>query len=75
MLVPYGGLAYDMSSMTVKYSVTSGAEDRDVELDMDSDSTLHLTLGVGAQLGFIHLNASGELAKRTGFSVGAGFGF
>ncbi len=75
MLVPYGGLAYDMSSMTVQYTVTSGAQDREVELDMDSDSTLHLTLGVGAQLGFIHLNASGELAKRTGFSVGVGFGF
>lgn len=75
MLVPYGGLAYDISSMTVQYTATSGAEDREVELDMDSDSTLHLTLGVGAQLGVVHLNASGELAKRTGFSVGAGIGF
>lgn len=74
-LVPYGGLAYDMSSMTVQYTATSGAEDREVELDMDSDSTMHLTLGLGLQLGVLHLNASGELAKRTGFSVGAGFGF
>jgi hypothetical protein len=75
MLVPYGGLAYDMSSMTVQYTATSGAEDREVELDMDSDSTLHLTLGLGLQLGVLHLNASGELAKRTGFSAGVGFGF
>mgnify|MGYP001147825245 CR=1 FL=1 len=75
MLVPYGGLAYDMSSMTVQYTATSGAEEREVELDMDSESTFHLTLGVGAQLGVVHLNASGELAQRMGFSVGAGIGF
>ena len=75
VLVPYGGVAYDMSSMTVQYTATSGAEEREVELDMDSESTFHLTLGVGAQLGVVHLNASGELAQRMGFSVGAGIGF
>jgi hypothetical protein len=75
MLVPYGGIAYDMSSMSVTYTATNGAVDRDVKLDMDSSNAMHFTLGLGAQLGFLHINASGELAKRTGFSVGAGFGF
>ena len=75
LLTPYGGISFDSFSMTAEYTSKAGAVDEDVKLEMESENSLHLTVGVGFSLGPLYVNVGGDLAQRSGISGGFGFGF
>jgi hypothetical protein len=72
---PYGGLSYDTISMDAHYEYDGATEIEEIDLNMEKESSLHATLGFELLLGPVHLNLSGDLAKRSGLSAGFGFGF
>lgn len=63
---PYGGVSYDMFSMDVSY--TSGEED--VTLTLDSESSVHMTLGVSVGIKPVMANFEYNLASTSSFGFG-----
>ncbi len=74
-LTPFAGLSYDTISMDAHYDYDGNEGTEEIDLDMGTESGLHATLGLDWMLGPVHLNLSGELAKRSGLSAGFGLGF
>jgi hypothetical protein len=71
---PYGGLSLDTFALEANYTATAGAEDRDIHLDFGSKSSLHLSAGVGVNLGVVHLNVGGDISDRVGVNAGLAVG-
>ncbi len=63
---PYAGLSYDMFSMDVSYT----ADDEDVEVSLDSESSVHLTLGVSAGIKPVMANFEYNIASTSSFGFG-----
>ncbi len=74
MLTPYGGVAYDTFTMTADYTATAGGTDQNIHLELKTRRTLHLTAGLGLDLGVVHLNVSGDVAQRVGVNAGVAVG-
>ena len=73
-LAGYAGLSYDSVEMSAEYEsdVTGAAET--VSVDLDKESTAHLTLGGTWRMGFVHLNAELNVANQKSLAFGLGFG-
>jgi hypothetical protein len=63
---PYGGLSYDMFSMDVSYT----SDDEDVQISLDSESSVHLTLGVSVGIKPVMANFEYNIASTTSFGFG-----
>jgi hypothetical protein len=74
VLEPYVGLGIDRFSMTTDYDYLAGGETRRVHVDFGSDSNVHLSGGLGVNLGFFHLFGEVGTAGRTIFATGFSLG-
>lgn len=70
----YGGIAYEKSSMNIKFtSTTSG--NAVVDITLDGVNKFRGTLGAVLNLGPVHLHGDANFGSITNFSAGIGFGF
>jgi hypothetical protein len=71
----YGGLAWDSSTMNVKYETEDPfAHGTEVDIDMKGDSTFRLTVGSALHLKAFKLFADANLGPVINFSGGIGVG-
>jgi hypothetical protein len=75
VLTLYGGLGYEKSTMTLKYTSTDPSVPASVSVDLDGANTFRFTGGLKLSLGFFKLFADANLGAVTHFSGGIGFGF
>jgi hypothetical protein len=81
LLVIYGGLQYESSSLDVSYyfkdpdGVFPSLADRTYDLKVDGDNTFRLTVGTALQLSFFVLNFDANITKQTTLSAGMSFEF
>jgi len=71
---PYAGLAFDSFSMDVTYE-TGGSLSEEVGISLDSESSVHMTLGVGLQVAIVSAFAEYNIAGQSSLAFGIGFGF
>ena len=73
VLTIYGGVAWEQSTMTLKYASTAPGSG-DVEIDLDGANVFRVTGGAMLSLGVFRLFADVNLGAVTNFSAGFGFG-
>lgn len=71
---PLGSISFDTVSMSTTYASTAG-EEPDINVDLESEKSLHLSAGAHLGLGGIGVTLTGELGSRTGVSASLGGGF
>ena len=74
LLTVYGGLGFDNSSASVKYTFEDADKTLPIELDIKGDNGIEITTGLGFNLAIIHLSAEAAFGTRTAFAVNASFG-
>jgi len=70
----YGGVAWQKSTLNLKYTTTDPAQPGAVDVSLDGSNTFSATLGAGLTLGFFHIFADANFGSVTHFSGGIGFG-
>jgi hypothetical protein len=70
-LEPFAGLSFDTFSMNVDYQ---GEDDVDIELDFETDTTVHLTVGAGISLPVAHVHGAWNFASQNSFNFGIALG-
>jgi len=73
-LIIYGGLGFDNSSASVKYTYEDEVTKQQIEFDVDGDSGLEITTGLGFNLAILHLSAEAAFGTRTAFALNLSFG-
>lgn len=72
---PYAGLALDRSNMTASYEFNPGAATPEtLEVEFDSETSAHFTLGAAVRLFLLHFNGEVSFAEHTSFAVGISIG-
>ena len=71
-LEPYACLAFNSFEMDVSYETD---EDETVDIAMETDGGVQVTLGLNAQMGFMDLNGEYMFGDQSGFALGVGFIF
>jgi len=78
-LTPYGGLLFEDASMKVSYDfivdTPAGPVVQPISLDLESDNTMRLTMGLNARLGIINWNLDYSMAKYAAISTGINLAF
>lgn len=69
---PYVGVGLDRSSMSASYDDQSGTS---IEVDFESKTTAHLTIGAVLHLAVLHINGEFNASDRTSYTLGASVGF
>lgn len=69
----YGGVAWEKSTMNLKYTPSSSSISA-VDIDLDGDNNFRFTLGAGLKLGFLGIFADANFGSITNFSGGISFG-
>jgi len=69
----YGGLAWEKSSMELKYT-PSDATVPPVDITLDGANNFRATVGIGLHLGFFSIFGDANFGTITNFSAGIGFG-
>jgi hypothetical protein len=69
----YGGLAWEKSSMEVKYT-PGNATSPAVDITMNGANNFRATIGLGLHLAFFSIFADANFGSVTNFSAGIGFG-
>ena len=69
----YGGLAWEKSSMEVKYTPTNATASA-VDITMNGANNFRATIGLGLHLLFFSIFADANFGSVTNFSAGIGFG-
>jgi hypothetical protein len=69
----HGGLAWEKSSMEVKYTPTN-ATDPAVDITMNGANNFRATVGIGLHVVFFSIFADANFGSITNFSAGIGFG-
>lgn len=69
----YGGLAWEKSTMDLKYT-PSDATIPPVSISLDGANKFRATLGLGLHLGFFSIFGDANFGSITNFSAGIGFG-
>ena len=73
---PYGCISYDTLKMDVTYELEDGdLEDETINLDMESDGAVRVTLGLHAQAAFLDLSGEYSFGNMNGFALGVGVNF
>jgi hypothetical protein len=76
IIEPYACLAYDTFTMDVTYDYdTDGGGTETIDLDMESDPGVKLTLGLHADVSFLNLSGEYNFGSQGGFALGLGFAF
>jgi hypothetical protein len=71
-LEPFAGLSLDTFSMSVQYE--SDVTDDTIDLDFDTDTTVHLTIGAGLSLPVAHVHGAWNFASQSSFNFGIALG-
>jgi hypothetical protein len=71
---PYAGLSMDRFSMDVSYEIEGIEEPVVTDIEFETSTTVHLTLGLAARFAFVGANAEYNIADQSGFSLGLSFG-
>ncbi len=74
LLILYGGLQSEKSTMNLKYTSTDPTVPPLVDIDLDGANTFRLTLGAGLNLGVFKLFGDANFGSVTTLSLGFGFG-
>ena len=73
---PYACISYDTFKMDVTYEFEGGtAEDETIDLEMESDGAVRVTLGLHAQAAFLDLSGEYSFGNMNGFALGVGVNF
>ena len=76
VLVLYGGVQYEKSTLTISFTSTDPtATLPNVNVDLEGSNVVRGTVGAGFNLGFFKIFADANFGAITGFSGGIGFGF
>ncbi len=71
ILEPYAGISIDKFSMDVAYE---GKDAGTIDLEFDSDTTIHLTLGLAAKLSILNIHGELNVAGQNSISLGVAIG-
>lgn len=71
---PYAGVAVDRFEMSVDYDYESDGETIPLRVDFGRETNLHLSCGLGVNIGLLHLYAEVGRASRTVLSTGFSLG-
>jgi hypothetical protein len=74
LLSLYGGIAWEQSTMNVKY-ISNSAGSPAVDVELDGSNVFRLTVGGAVTLSLISVFADANFGAVTNFSGGIGFGF
>jgi hypothetical protein len=69
----YGGLAWEKSSMELKYTPVNAAIPA-VDITLDGANNFRATIGLGLHIVFFSIFADANFGSVTNFSAGIGFG-
>lgn len=72
ILVLYGGVQFEKSTLTLTYTSTAGGT---VDVDLEGTNVVRGVLGAGLNLGPLKIFADANFGAITSFSGGIGFGF
>jgi hypothetical protein len=75
VLEPYGGISYDSHKMKVEYDSDASGTPESIDLEFETDRTLHLTVGLAANFSFVSAHGDFNIADKSSYSVGLAFGF
>lgn len=75
VLTLYGGVAFEKSSLNLKYTSTDPLVPASVDISLDGANKFRATAGLKIQLAFFKIFADANLGSVTNFSGGIGFGF
>jgi len=70
----YGGVAWQKSTLNLKYTSTDPAQSGPVDVRLDGSNKFSVTLGAGLTLGIFHIFADANFGSVTNFAGGIGFG-
>lgn len=76
ILTLYGGVGFDSGSASLKYNfedANTGAQ-VPIELDIDGDSGMEITAGLGLNIALLHLTTDATFGNRTAFALGLALG-
>jgi hypothetical protein len=71
---PYVGVGLDRSSMTAEYEYDGGGADETLEVEFDSQTNPHLTLGAALRLFVFHINGEVNVSEQTSYALGLSLG-
>lgn len=74
ILMLYGGLAWEKSTMNLKYNSTDPTAPPVVDVSLDGANKFRFTVGVGVSLGILKIFADANFGSVTNYSGGIGFG-
>ncbi len=75
ILILYGGIAYESSTMGLQYTSTDPLLPPAVDIEMDGANNVRFTVGAGLSLGILKIFADANFGSITNFSGGIGFGW
>jgi hypothetical protein len=70
-LQPFAGLTYDTFALDVSYETNSSGDT--IDLEFDTESHLHLTLGLSLGFRFVDVYGEYNVSVQNAFSIGLGF--
>ena len=73
-LTVFGGLGIDNSNASVEYTYEDEETTKPIELDIDGDSGIEITTGLGLNMALLHLSAEAAFGNRTAFALNLSFG-
>jgi hypothetical protein len=74
ILILYGGVAWEKSTMNLAYNSSDTSVREEVNLDLTGSNTFRFTMGVGVSLGIVKIFADANFGSVTHYSGGIGFG-
>jgi hypothetical protein len=74
ILIIYGGVAWEKSTMNLKYNSSDTSVREEVNLDLTGSNKFRFTMGVGVSLGILKIFADANFGSVTHYSGGIGFG-
>lgn len=74
ILILYGGLAWEKSSMNLAYKSTDPNAVAPIDVNLDGANKFRATVGVGVSLGIFKVFADANFGSVTNYSGGIGFG-
>ena len=76
LLTLYGGLGFDSGSAKLKYNFQDVNTNTQlpVEMDINGDSGMEITAGLGLNMALLHLTADATFGNRTAFALGLALG-
>ena len=74
ILILYGGIAWEKSSMNLAYKSTDPTVAAPIDVNLDGANKFRATVGVGVSLGIFKVFADANFGSVTNYSGGIGFG-